>query len=459
MGAWLSKSELGVYAYCIAAASFASELTTMGANPIVVRRIAGKASGEEVVGRNALFLRLIVPSLSAVVIMLVIASLSLAIEHFQLMLLAFAACSVGQVSGFFKQLFIAKQKFWYHTYSEQVGLLVRVVTGITLVRTGFGAKGMIVALLVGYCIETLFSALTASRKLSAPLIPKLDIPEFIATLREGLPLLGLVIFNQALARADWFIMGISRTASETGEYAFAYRMFEATWLPHAILGTLLLPKLSAIFHDSGAEVELKARLTSLHRLMVAVSVILPLALVLVWTPVVDHFTGGKYGAVNQTVVQILCLSVPFAAGTGLFWNAAIAAQRSKTVFFASGISSSLNLAMNLVLVPRFGAIGAALSTTIPFIVQYIIYAASMHSLYWVGSAVGSLLKCLVAGAMTFGALSMFQMNWAANVIVGVVVYAAAAAAIFGFSFDEIHKVTGAASLIRKPRFRGADEQP
>lgn len=439
---WIPKSDLGIYAFCVAAAMFASELTTCGTGPVIVRRIAAKASSLDIISGNGLFQRLTFPLVLALLLLPLLFLSPYPVEHLPLVALAFAACTMGQVAGFIKQLLIAEQWFWHFAWAEQAGLIARVAAGLLLVYLGYGAFGLILGLLIGYSADVLISGVIAVRTLGISLLPRLNLSEMRALLKEGLPLLGIAIFNQALARADWLIMGAVRTAAETGEYAFAYRVFEVSGLPHAILGTLLLPKLSSALKGSKPDFNLRTKLASLHRVMVAISIILPLIMVLIWTPVVDYLTDGKYGNVNKLVIMVFGIAIPFAAPTGLFWNAAVALKKTSIVLFASCVCSLLSIGMNLLLIPHFGGIGAAVATAMPVIVQYSIYAWCLRDLFYMRTALMGFLYCLAAGLIAFFAATAVHVHCLIQAVIALLVYTASMPLIFGMSFSEARNLIG-----------------
>ncbi len=377
-----------------------------------------------VISGTAMFQRLTFPLALVLMATPVIRLAPGRIDHLGLILLAFSACAVGQIAGFIRQLFVAQQMFWHYTWIEQAGLIIRVAAGLALVLMGYGAAGLILALLLGYSLDALMAGFLATRILGCTLLPKVDLQELKALLKEGFPLLGLVLFSQALARADWILMGAMRSAGETGEYAFAYRIFEISWLPHAILGTVLLPKLSSALRTGEVTLQSRNRLTALHRVMVVGSVILPLALLLGWSPVIDYLTGDKYGRVNELIMMILCISVPFAAGTGLMWNAAIALKKTAGIMAISCVSSLLSVAMNLLLIPLWGGEGAAVASTIPFIFQYVLYACLLRGSFFMLPTIAGILFAVVGGTLAFAFANMLVAHWLFRITAGSIIYLA-----------------------------------
>ena len=304
----------------------------------------------------------------------------------------------------------------------QCGLIIKIISGLTLIHMGFGAIGLFIALLFGSIIEYCIGFWVIHKIFRTWIIPVFDRLVTFKLIKEGIPLMFAFLFNQALARADWIIMGILRTEAETGEYAFAYRVYEICWLPHAIIGMVILPKLCRILHSKEIDTILRQKLSSLHEIVVQISVIVPLIMVFFWTPIIDFLTKGKYGLVNMHVIYALVLAVPFAAGINVMWNLAIAQCRQKIILVTIIIASIINIVLNLIFTAKLGGFGAAISTTISMFLQYICF------LYWLRSYVDikrilvSWVSVIVSAFVTFYGASQLSSIWILQTVIVVIVY-------------------------------------
>jgi len=419
---WMSRSELGVYSFCLASGQFTALILTCGTNPIITRRIAGQMAPLPSIAGAAMFQRLVFPLILGVILLPVVLIFSNQLKHPYLILLAFGISSFGFLSISLRQVIVAKQFFWWATVLELAGLITKVVVGLTLIILKMSVLGLFIALCAGSVVEFVLSLIVIRRQIGLWLLPKLQLGEMWASIKEGLPLLAALVFSQALARFDWILMGVLRTEAETGEYAFAYRLFEISWLPHAIIGTLLLPKFSKAFQKEIIPIEQKRRLSSLHCLMVAVGVVFPLMMVSGWTPVVDWLTQGKYGAVNESVVRILVLAAPFAAGTGMLWNLAVSRGKTKGIMVISMLTCVMNIVGNIILIPRLGAVGAATVLTIPLILQYFGYLFLMrNTMLWACSLWGIMVSTTF-GILAFFVASVLAPSWPLQILIALGLY-------------------------------------
>lgn len=420
IGALLPKSELGIYALCMAGTSIITQLLTVGSSQIIVRQIASHTAERKAVVGNAFFQRLMFPAVFAVLSLPVL--LRNPIPHLWIFVLAYLSNWTMQNAMILRQTLIGEQRFWYSTLTSQVGLGTKLVLGLTLVYLDFGAAGLFLALICGGIAEMVLGLVLIHRLFGELITPRFNWPILLSLLREGFPLMVAFLFNQTLARIDWILMGIIRTASETGEYAFAYRIFEICWLPHAILSTILLPKISYALRGREITKEQKIKINSLHRVVLALSVVLPLGMLFAWSPVIDKFTDGKYGIVNLPVIYVLALVVPFIAGINIMWNLAMARRRQKTIMVSIAAACVMNIGLNLVLIPRLGGLGAAISTAIPMAGQYILYMWWLRPYVFLRPTLVCWASIAFSSSVAFWTVNRFFSGWYFQVFAALTIY-------------------------------------
>jgi O-antigen/teichoic acid export membrane protein len=199
--------------------------------------------------------------------------------------------------------------------------------------------------------------------------------EYSALLKEALPQFGVSVFTSALSRLDWIFLGILATNVILAEYSFAYKVFEMATLPMLVIGPVLIPRFTKLFHSKAGEVT-KVRTADLFvllRLEMIIASLMALMLNILWVPVIDLLTANKYGAVNQVTILLLSATMPFLYFNNFLWTVNFARGRLKMIFYVFLISFIFNLAGDIILIPFFNAEGAAVAYLGAIIVQSILY--------------------------------------------------------------------------------------
>lgn len=199
--------------------------------------------------------------------------------------------------------------------------------------------------------------------------------QYAELLKESLPQLGSIIFNAAVARFDWILLGIISTDIVLAEYSFAYRAFEVTTLPFLVLGPLLLPKFTRLFHSTD-EPDLKGgrgELLLLLRVELLVACFTALCLNMLWDPLIDMITANKYGKVNLSNTLILSCVIPLLYVNNFLWTINFAKGRLKMLFFIIIVIFSINAIGDFALIPFFKGPGAAIAYLAAQAVQVVVY--------------------------------------------------------------------------------------
>jgi len=190
----------------------------------------------------------------------------------------------------------------------------------------------------------------------------------MALLRSSLPQVGMVFLNAGIARIDWILLGFLSTPAHTAEYAFAYRAFEFAPLPLLVLAPFLLNRFAR-----GSEPD-EGFLHALVRVEMVLATLPVLWLVIMWSPVVDTFTGNKYGQVNAHTFLALSCCIPFQYLINLYWSHAFAKNRLPHILFVTAVTGVVVLVGDVLLIPVYGGLGAALVYLAAMVLQYVLYA-------------------------------------------------------------------------------------
>ena len=249
--------------------------------------------------------------------------------------------------------------------------------GVTLrSRGGIAREGMVLtvlrlswlaaaawALSGGADLETLAEALALSclpaLALALALLSRIDVPvrggtEARRLMKEALPF-GLVSGMTLLyLRADLFIVAAVAGASEAGFFQSAFRLLEATFVVSGGLTAGTFPLLAARFGQKGFD--------TLARFLLGLLVLLsaPIALGFALAPgaILTTFYGeGFEGAARPLSFLGIALVAVFA--NALSTNLLVASGRNGRLVLSIAVRLVVGVVLDLLLVPRWGASGAA----------------------------------------------------------------------------------------------------
>jgi O-antigen/teichoic acid export membrane protein len=176
-------------------------------------------------------------------------------------------------------------------------------------------------------------------------------------LRLAAPIGLLALATIVYYRSGMLALAALADANETAAFGVAAGIaFGLLALPNAIT-TALLPRLAS--EDAASDRIACARRALASTLLVAVvlagaaAVVVPIGM-----PIV---LGGEYGDAGVPFA-LLCLGIPVIATSGVIGTALLSIGRLGALGAQVGLSLAINLASLALLVPPFGAVGAALAT-------------------------------------------------------------------------------------------------
>lgn len=359
----LSKQEFGGFNWFFAVYGTLTAIFSFGLDFIVIRRIS--AFNDINAARLQFTLTLFLSFLSLPAFFSAFSSgASETFRNSVFILVAFQCTFLGMP---FKNALTGRELFTRSAAAVVISNLIKMLAMLTLwFSKNLTIQTTALTLAISNFFELVIYARNAWPVFNHRLLPmSFKAKEYREILSESLPQLGVIVFDSAFARVDWILMGALSKGDanlNTAEYTFAYKIFEVSRLPLLILAPILFTRFSKLFH--GSEAPNQATQKGAHTffaLGLTAGLLVPLVLNFTWTPMMQFFTGGKYGPDNRYVYFILSASLPFLYMINFLWTMAFSQGQLRLTMVLSLINSCLNLLLNLLLIPRFGQTGAAIS--------------------------------------------------------------------------------------------------
>ena len=198
------------------------------------------------------------------------------------------------------------------------------------------------------------------------------------------PILLAGIIAQAYQRLDVVCVGRWCGAADAGIYAAAGRLGDIAWVPGGILQVALLPKVIA--WASGDEREGRSRFVrlSIAGWVAGALVTLPFILAAPW--LVNRIFGESFGGGAVYLrIRMAGILVMYGAFLRAAW---MTVQGQQLLLMATScIGFALNLGLDLILVPRHGAIAAAWIWTATQFITLVLANILFRSTRWMAAGI------------------------------------------------------------------------
>jgi O-antigen/teichoic acid export membrane protein len=172
-------------------------------------------------------------------------------------------------------------------------------------------------------------------------------------------------------KADIFLVNFFIGPAGTGLYVIAVQLVERLWILSQAVSTVLLPRLSQLSND---ECKRNTLTPLVSRLVLAITLFGALCLAIVGYPLIIAFFGNDF---RDAYIPLLLLLPGIVAGSGarVLANDIAARGRPELNMYTSFIVVTANIIGNIILIPTYGLIGAAIATSAAYTLNFILRLA------------------------------------------------------------------------------------
>ena len=416
---YLSVADFGTFNFVFAFTSFFGILSTSsGVVPVLTREIIRNPEREKVLLGSG-FVVQSVTAVGALVLATACAFLlGYSVQTVFLVLLASTAFLwfVFSVPGV---VFYIEQKLGHIAASSLIGNVACALLVLALVARRGSLPSFVIATSFGVLLTNLYLLWKVGRERYARLT--IDRQVVALLVRETWPLLVGAICVQIYQRIDQVLLYSIKGGAAIGYYAAATKLTEILNIVPVALMSTLYPLLADYHANAPEKYEHYYRLSL--RIMGLLAVTAALPFIIFARPIITFCFTRNYSAAVP-VLQILAVSVVwrFVEVTYSYILLIAGQQKASTAFQA--LNAVVNLLMNLVLIPRYGIIGAATATAISYGVGQFACAAHSPTREVGVATIVALVRPILAGSLAILIMHVVPLPFALTVVVSPAVYLA-----------------------------------
>jgi len=272
--------------------------------------------------------------------------------------------------------------------------LVNVAAAAGLILSGFGLFAATGSFLLGHILSSLLALYFMEFK-TGPILRRDSSPRMQREkiVRFAYPLLFSSMIGSVLASTDTVFLGYFMDDAPVGIYNVAVPTAALLHLPTSSFGRLVLPSLSAAKTSSG---ESRASLARTLTRWSAISTFPGFVVMVLFAgPILKLLWGPQYTAA-ATVLVVLVVGEIMGEMTGPVNKLLQSDDRTKLVMKNSLGHLGLNIVLNVLLVPSFGLLGAAVATTVSVIAIDAVLVYEVRSKVGINPYSWDLAKPVVA---------------------------------------------------------------
>lgn len=355
----LGAAEYGVFSYALGLAGFFTVFVDIGISHILTRDVAKKPEQASQLFSTALWMKSIL-LVGTTLLILFVAPYFSNIDAARI-LLPFVALLVifDNLREFSNAFFRAKEKMEYEALVTTFMNVAITVFGFIALSIAVSAHSLMISY-VGSAGAGFLAAALILREEFTSIFRKFDRNLVKPLLQSSWPIALTGLLGAMSLNVDVIMLGWFRSAEEIGFYSAGQKVIQVLYTFPAIIASSLLPLSSRLVELKD---EVKLRLLTEKGLTLVFALALPLAMggVVLAMPIMDFLYGNEY-IPGAAAFQILIVTVLAVFPGTVLGNIILAYDKQRKIAWYVAATSVSNIVLNLVLIPPFGIVGAAVAT-------------------------------------------------------------------------------------------------
>lgn len=359
IGRHLGPADFGLLNFAVALVALFSALAQFGLPSIVVRDVVSRPQERATILGSALLLRLIGGAIALMLVAVAAALLRPGEYRSTAVILIVASAVLPQAWDVVDYDYQARLHARPVVVARNTGFAVLAAVRIAFVLLG----APVIWFAWAVCGEAVLNALLFMRQSR---VDGVGISLRAASVREsrrlaatGWPLVIAGLSVSVYMRIDQVMLGQMIGDLGVGMFSAAVRVSEGLYFLPVAIATSVAPALTALYHRSTQEYE--QRFLQVTRVLVWAALAVALVFAVFSKPIILALYGPKYGAAAAVLAIHAWAGVLVSLGVcGTLWltNAGYFTYS----MYQTLVGAAVNVALNLMLIPRLGLVGAALAS-------------------------------------------------------------------------------------------------
>ncbi|WP_213956030.1 flippase [Variovorax sp. dw_954] len=395
VGAWVARylgpEQFGLLNYAIAFTSLSAGIAALGLNAVVVRDLINHPDDREATLGTTTVLLAIGAAVALSVTVLAIRYLRPADTVMQLMVAILGAVMLSKVSEAVKYWYEATTQSKYSIWIENCAFLLVSLAKVILIIGGAGLMAFAWLSLFESVVISIFLFYVYHKKEQKISTWRYEKQRAMALLKDSWPLAISSLAAMLYMRIDQIMIGEMLGEKALGTYSAAVRISEIFYFIPTALAASAYPMIIA--GKKMSEEMYYKRIANLFSSFSVISLLIAITVSLTSSKIVNILYGQEFA----DAARILTLNV----WAGIFVYLGVGSGRwfvveglQRFTFYRTLAGALINVGLNIFMIPKFGAIGAAFATVVAQAVASVlcnainkktrkIFKLQMRSMMWI----------------------------------------------------------------------------
>jgi O-antigen/teichoic acid export membrane protein len=327
---------------------------------LLIREVSIEPDGQKNLITNVFIIKIVLISFSYAILLLILylTPISESVKFLTIMAAPFVIFSV--LAETFDDLLQAHNRFNVKAYISiiQTGLLT--LSGILVIILKYTIREIIFFFVFTSFIRFLLTFLSISKYIKNQKLT-IDIDIIFSSLKISSFLFLPILIGNIYYYVDNYLLSFIKSEKSVGLYSPAVMIYGFIIVTPGIITTVLFPILSKLFNTN------KNKFMDSYRKSMKLLIFLSIILLVIFEGISSTFItimiSPKFH-VTGIILKILLMALPFTFCNALFVRILVIIDKQNFLVLFSLLVTSLNILLNLLLIPKYDYFGAAIATVI-----------------------------------------------------------------------------------------------
>lgn len=315
---------------------------------------------------------------------------------------------------------IARGKIKILSVIQVAILLLNIAIMVTLATAGYSLELIVICLIIA---QAFFIALTFGMIIREIGFPRPNFSGVGHFLAFSFPLVPSALLFWIISSSDRYFIIHLVSLSQAGIYSVSYNLANVMQLFYAPIGLILFPILSK-FWDQGEIPRVRNYLEYSTKFFLVLAIPGSAGLYILSQPLLNILATSEY-AVGGILVLLISLGIILQGIYLLNVYIVAVAKQTKWLPLMIAVAAATNVGINLVLIPRIGIMGAAISTLVSYFVLATIVTVWARKVVSYKIDVKFLAKVMLSTIFMAFCLSFIDIGSALSILLATVTGVAA----------------------------------
>jgi len=358
----LGVELFGQYGLVLAIITFFGVISYSGLDIYQTRQTAvllDKSKVGSLIG-NALLARAVIATALVIIIYLISIFINKPLSVKVFLWLSAMAMAINFIMGSFSSTLLGYERFKLYGFLAMGTQSLSTLLGLLVLYLGFGLIGIGFVFVACAFIATAIIGLAVNRRVCRVSL-KLNWQSALNILKSSAPLAGAAILATIYYKADFIMLSYFKGDQAVGYYNSAFALINGLLLVSTSLRATILPRMAGYFVSDQEKLNRLYHIGFKYMLYIGLSAAFG-ALILA-EPIFELVYPQSY-LPGAAALKILIWALALMFVNTLQSAHLIARDYKKQLMYITGLGAILNIALNLVLIPKYSFTGAASATVI-----------------------------------------------------------------------------------------------